>query len=260
MKSFVRWSAILGLVGGAVIGPSLMGGLQAIALTQDQVLQKLRTVPMFTIADAQGAPLVASPSNGQNRTPVAGVFVSQRDAQAFLDQLKTRNPDVAKNVRVVPVSLAEIYQLEEANKNKPDRLDFAFVPTQQQVDSALALLRQNGQQVKDFNGVPLFIARGGQDKGYLTVRRNDQQLIPVFFKKEELQVMLDRLKQQQPQLASSIEIQVVNLEGVIRTLAESNNPELNQLVLIPPQDSIDFLRSSQPSGGQNQPRPANTPR
>jgi hypothetical protein len=55
MKSFVRWSAVLGLVGSALIGPSFTGNMQAFALPKEQVLQKLRSVPMFTIADAQGA-------------------------------------------------------------------------------------------------------------------------------------------------------------------------------------------------------------
>lgn len=258
-KAFVRWGAVLGLVGGAMLVP-LVAGVRVLALPDDQIVQKLRPIPVFAIADAQGAPLVASSTEGQNKTPVAGVFISQRDAQAFLDGLKTKNPELAKNVRVVPVSLGEVYQLERTNKSKPDRLDFAFVPMQQQVDSAVALLKQGGQSNAQFNGVPLFLARGGQEKGYLTIQRKnpqgkDEQVIPVFFKKEELQNMLERFKQQQPNLASTIEIQVVNLEGVIETLQKSDNPQLGQIVLIPPQESLEFVRSLQPVPG-SQPAPA----
>nr|WP_290222723.1 Tic22 family protein [Trichocoleus desertorum] len=256
MKSFVRWSAVLGLVGGALLGPSIAGDMAALALPKEQVLQKLRAVPMFTIADAQGAPLVASApnaANGQKNTPVAGVFVSQQDAQAFLNNLKTKNPDLAKNVKVMPVSLAEVYELSLANKNKPDGLTFAFVPTQQQVASAVALLKQSGQKVERFNGVPLFIARGGKNKGYLTVKRGNQQIIPLFLKKEELQNMVQRLNQQQPDLAASVDIQVVNLEGVIQTLTDSNNKELEEVAIVAPQESIEFLRSLQPAQGQARP-------
>ena len=250
MKSFVRWSAVLGLVGSALIGPSFTGNMQAFALPKEQVLQKLRSVPMFTIADAQGAPLVASPTGqGQKSKPVAGVFVSQSDAQAFLNNLKQKNPDIAKNVKVIPVSLAEVYELGQANKNKPDGLAFAFVPTKQQVDSATALLKQSGQNVQQFNGVPVFLAKGGKQQGYLTIKQGNNQVIPLFLKKEELQGMVDRLRQQQPDLASTVQIQVVNLEGVIQTLTDSNNQELNQIVLVPPQDSVEFLRSMQPKGG-----------
>lgn len=257
MNLFVRWSMMLGLVGSTLLGSSLAGGMRALALPEDQILQKLRPVPVFALADAQGAPLVASAPAGQNSAPVSGVFISQKDAQTFLDNLKTKNPDLAKNVRVVPVSLGEVYQLEQAAKGKPEKLDFAFVPMKQQVDSALALLKQTGQNTNQFNGVPLFIARGGKDKGYLTIQQGNAQVIPLFFKKEELQGLLDRFKQQQPNMSSSVDIQVVNLEGVIQTLQTSNNTQLNQLVLIPPQESLEFVRSLAPAQpGSNQPKPA----
>ncbi|MDX2099843.1 MAG: Tic22 family protein [Leptolyngbyaceae cyanobacterium bins.59] len=258
MKSIARWSAVFGLVGGALIAPSLAGFASLLALTEEQILRALRPVPVFAIANSQGAPLVAAPPNGQQGSPVAGVFISQKDAQAFLDTLKTKNPELAKDVRVVPVSLGEVYQLGQANKNRPEKLEFAYVPMVQQVQTAVNLLKQGGQKIEQFNGVPLFLARGGADKGYLTIQRGNEQVIPLFFKKEELQSMLDRFKQQQPNLANTIDIQVVNLEGVIQTLQTSNNQQLTQIVLIPPQESLEYVQKNLPAGqaGQNQQRPA----
>lgn len=254
MKSFIRWSAVVGFLGSALIAPSFTSLGQLLALTEDQILQKLRSVPVFAIANAQGAPLVAAPPSGQKGSPIAGVFISQKDAQAFLENLKTKNPQLAKDVRVVPVSLGEVYQLGRTSKNKPESLDFAYVPMQQQVQSALSLLKQGGQKVEQFNGVPLFLARGGQDKGYLTIQRGKEQVIPLFFKKEELQNMLERFKQQQPNLASTVDIQVVNLEGVLQTLQSSDNPQLNQIVLIPPQESIEYVQKMNPPANQGQPK------
>ncbi len=254
MKSLVRWSATVGLVGSALIGSVLAGAMQVLALPQEQILQKLRSVPVFTIANNQGAPLVASPPQGQKGQPVAGVFINQKDAQAFLDGLKTKNPELAKGVSVVPVSLAEVYQLEISNKGKPDGLGFAFVPSRQQVDVAMSLLKQSGQQVQQFNGTPLFVARGGKEKGYLTIQQGNQTVIPMFFKKEELQALLDRFKQQQPNLAANVEIQVINLEGLIEVLRTKDDPQLNQIVLVPSQESIEYVRalsSKQPA--QNKP-------
>lgn len=253
MKSLVRLSATVGLVSSVLAGSVLAGAMQVLAIPTEQILQKLRPVPVFTIANNQGAPLVASP-NGEKGPAVAGVFISQKDAQAFLDSLKTRSPEIAKNVQVVPISLAEIYQLNETNKGKPDKLEFAFVPSKQQVDSALTLLNKSGQQVKQFNGTPIFVARGGKDKGYLTIQQGNQTVIPMFFKKEELQILLDRFKQQQPAQAANIEIQVLNLEGVMEVLKTKNDPQLNQIVLIPSQESIDFVRSLSPQQpAQNKP-------
>jgi len=251
MKSLIRWGTTLGLVGSTLLGASFTGNMRALALPENEVVQKLQSVPVFAITDAQGSPLVASVKTQQNtNAAVAGVFMSQRDAQGFIDKLKRENPNLGKTVQVVPVSLADVYKLQQANQNKPNALNFDFVPTQQQVTSAMTLLRQTGQQVNQFNGVPLFVAKGGKDKGYLTLQQGNQQMIPFFFDKEQLQGMVDRFKQQKPELASTIEIQVVNLQGVIQTLRSSNNTQLNSVVLVPSQESINFLRSLPPANNQ----------
>lgn len=259
MKSLFRRGATAGLVGGVLIGSLFAGVAQVLALTQEQIVQKLRPIPVFTITNPQGAPLVANPPNGQKGSPVAGVFITQKDAQAFLDTLKSKNPDLAKNVKVTPVSLAEIYQMEVSNQGKADALEFAFVPSQQQVDSALGILKQSGQQVQQFNGTPLFVARGGEKKGYLTIQQGGKAVIPMFFKKEDLQNLVERFKQQQPNDAAKIEIQVLNLEGVIEVMRTKNDPQLEQIVLIPPKETVEFIRSNmgnQQGGGQNKPAPA----
>ncbi len=257
IKSMIRRTATLGLAASAIIGSSTIGALQALALPQEQVLQKLGPVPMFTITDDKGAPLVASVPDQKKKSGVAGVFINRQDAQAFIDRIKTKNPTLAKNVRVVPVSLAEVYKLEQANKNKPNSPDFAFVPQQQQVAAAVQLLQQSGQKVQKFNGTPLFVAKAGKEKGYLTIKQANGQVIPFFFNKSELQSMLERFKQQKPDLASTIEIQVVNLEGMIQALQSGNDKGLSQVVLVPPKESIDFVRSLSSNGG-NQKRPQST--
>jgi nickel transport protein len=256
MKSLIRWSVTTGLVGSALVGSLLAGATRVLALPQEQILQKLRSVPVFTIANSQGSPLVASPPQGQKGSPVAGVFINQKDAQAFLDSLKTRNPKLAEGVKVVPVSLAQIYELDQSSQGKPDDLDFAYVPSKQQVDTAMTLLKQGGQQVQQFNATPLFVARGGAEKGYLTIQQGNQTVIPMFFKKEELQSLLDRFKQQQPNLTSTIEIQVLSLEGLMEVLRTKNDPQLNQIVLIPPQESLDYVRSALVNQQQIRPQAA----
>lgn len=244
MKSLVRWSATLGLVGTALLGSFGLENLKALALPEAQVVEKLQGVPVFTVTDPQGAPLVATIPNGQNQAQaVAGVFISQKDAQAFVQRLQKDKPDLAKNVQVVPVSLAQIVKLKQENQNKPDGLNFAFIPTQQQVQSAQAIMGQSGQQGQNFQGTPLFVARGGQNDGYLTVQENGKQVIPFFFDKEQLQAMVDRFKQQQPNLAPTVKVEAVPLEGVIYTLQTSNNQELSSIVIVPSQEAISFLRS-----------------
>lgn len=257
MKSLVRWSTTLGLVGTALLGSFCTENLKALALPETQVMEKLQPVPVFTVTDPQGAPLVASVPNAQNKPEaVAGVFISQKDAQAFVARLQKEKPELGKNVQVVPVSLAQIYKLRQENQNKPDALNFAFIPAQQQVQAAQALMGQSGQQgQQQFQGTPLFVARGGKDNGYLTIQDNGKQVIPFFFDKAQLQVMVDKFKQQKPDLANTIKVEAVPLEGVIYTLQTSNNQELNNIVIVPSQEAVTFLRSLTPApAGQNAPR------
>lgn len=256
MKSLVRWTSKASLISGAVLGAVLANGLSVLALTPEQIVQKLNRIPVFTIADGQGAPLVAQPPNGQKGNPAAGVFISQKDAQAFLDRLKTQNSDLAKNVKVVPVSLAEVYQLEQKNQGKNSQVDFVYVPTKQQVEAATAILKQSGQKIDQFPGTPLFAARAGKDKdkGFLTIQQGNQSLIPMFFDKEQLQNLLDRFKQQQPALAATADIQVYPLEGLLDAMQKQQDPQLEKIVIVPSVESLQFIQSLQSS----QPKPGNT--
>ncbi|MGL5795189.1 MAG: Tic22 family protein [Waterburya sp.] len=255
IKSLVRWSAALGVAGIAFIGLGIAENLTAQALPQEEVLKKLDPVPVFTIADEQGAPLVAS---GQDQAKVAGVFISQNDANQFVDQLKTKNPELAGKVKVVPVSLGEIYKLSESSQSQQNALNFAYVPEQEAVNSAKTIGQANKQPYQ--GGVPLFVAKGGEDKGYLTIEKNSQQVIPFFFDKQQLEQMVAKFKQQKPEIANSVNIEVVPLEGVIETLETSQDQMLEKIVLVPTTESIEFLQNASPAPGSGTtPAPATTP-
>ncbi|NEP40808.1 MAG: hypothetical protein F6K35_16870, partial [Okeania sp. SIO2H7] len=176
-------------------------------------------------------------------------FINKSDADAFVDRLRTENPDLAASVKVVPVSLGEVYQMSQSIRDNGENLRFTFVPGQQQVESAVTLLEQSGKEGNNFNGTPLFLAKGQDEDGYLTIQRGEQQVIPMFFNKEDLQGMLDRFQSQQPEIAGSVEIEVVNLEGVIEALQTDDDPFLTKIVLIPPRDSVEFIRQLQQGSG-----------
>jgi hypothetical protein len=254
MKSLIRWSKSLGLVGGILVGSLIAGSLQVLALTTEQVVERLRSVPVFTLANNEGKPLVAVPSQGaqQNTPPSVFVFLSQKDAQTSLDSLKSRDPQTARGIQVMPVSLANIYKYEvdQQAQKKPEQVRFTFIPDQQQIEAAKTVLQQNGENAQQFQGVPLFVAKSsGQNSGYLVIQQGNQQVVPMYFDRAGLQALLDRLRQVQPELAGKVTIQVINLESVLETLHSSNNQELNQIVLVPSQASLDFVRSQQPAQG-----------
>jgi nickel transport protein len=252
MKFLKNWGIRLGLFSGAMVSVLLGMTPHSLALPQAQIIQKLQQVPVFTIANENGAPLVAS---GENDSRVAGVFISQQDAQEFVGRLKEENPELASQVQVVALSLGRVYQLDQQNESEGNGLDFTYVPMEEEVQSALSLLQQQGQQVENFSGVPLFIARGGENEGYLMVEREGQQMIPLFFEKEQLQRMVDQFKQDQPQRAESVQIDVVTLESMLQTLEEKDDEQLKQVVLVPSQESMEFLQSiSEQNLQQQQPQ------
>jgi len=246
MKALIRWGATLSLIGSAAFGTVFGFDLPAQALPEEQVAERLQYIPAFAVVGQDGAPLVAN-ADGRN---ISGVFISQQDANAFVTKLKRENPQLGNQVRVQPTSLAEIYKLDAAQGRQQNGLDFAYVPVQSQVEAATNLLRQQGQNVQQFNGVPLFVARGGRDNGYLTLQQEGQQVIPFFFEQAQLQQLITRFQQQQPGQASNIKIEVVPLEGVIATLEEKNDPQLTRIMLIPTQESLRFLESVRQQRGR----------
>jgi hypothetical protein len=239
MKLLIRSLTSLSLIGTTVLGSWLIQGVKVLALPTEVIVQKLRPVPVFTVADSNGSPLIAS---GENNAKVAGVFISQEDANSFVQKLKQENPDLGKKVQVVPVSLGEIFELSEANQNKPDAINFAYVPMRNEVEGAKKILGNNNQEYK--GGVPLFVAKAGEGQGYLTIKQNENEIIPFFFEEEQVQQLIQRFKKDQPEQASKIVIEVVALEGVLSALKEGEDEMLKKIVIWPSKESLDFLRST----------------
>ena len=257
MKRWIRFGTTLGLIGGTLAGSLLAFSLRVLALTEAQILEKLAPVPVFTITDEKGAPLVRtvplregqrSAAGNARDVAVAGVFINREDAEAFYENLRKASPEVAEGLKLIPVSLGDIYQSARKAREEKSNLVYDFVADESQVQQALVLvnrqLRAEGKPpLEKFNGVPLFAARGGQKGGYLTLEQDGETVIPFFFRKEALQPMIDRFKQDKPELANTVKIQVLDLEGVISTFRSTQkkpNPQrdrqLNLIALIPAQD------------------------
>ncbi len=249
MKLLVRWSATLGLMGSVILGPLLPGMNRALALPAQEIMKKLESVLVFTITNAEGTPLIASVTNDEQEASIASFFMSQRDAEQFVQKIQQQNPDLAGNTQVVPVSLAKVYELEQANNSNPERVEFAFIPVQEQVQFAAEELQRDGQEVPEsngmplFNGIPLFYATIGPQQGYLTIEQDGQQMIPIFFNRQQLESMLNRVRQQQPELAPTIDIKVSNLDKVIEELENNNDPAVTKIVLVPSVETLEYLQS-----------------
>lgn len=240
MKSLIRWGTKVGIVGTAILGSWFAANLEAIALPQEQIVKTLQAIPVFAIGDSQG--LASTSVNGAN-VPIT--FISQDDAKKQMEEYRRKDPQKTKDLKVIPISLGELYKIlsqESTNKNKKEAPVFAFVPVQTQVELAKKVTSNHPEDKKFVGGVPLFVARGGKDNGYLTVEQNKEQVIPFFFEKSQLQSIVERFKKEKPELASTIKIEVVPLEGMINTLKQSDNEMLNKVTIVPSKESLEFLQ------------------
>lgn len=239
MKSLIRWSATLGLLGSTLLTSWFGQVPKALALPEAEVVKVLQGVPVFTITTEEGGPLIATLEDDQK---VTQVFMSQQDANKFLAQLKEKQPEIGNKVRVQPVSLAAVYSFALANNTETESLQFAYIPMASAVDSAKKVLNDNGQQYQ--GGVPLFTLRGGPDNSILTIQQDNQEVIPLFFEKAPLQAIAEQMKKDQPDIANTMQMEVIPLENIIGLLQSKDDAMLKQIQLVPSQETMKFIQEA----------------
>ncbi len=251
MKSLVRWGATLSLVSSTVLTTLTGGIVPALAISEKEITQKLNEVPVFLVTNKEGVPLsrpLENKKTGQNPAggAVTGVYMSQQEAQAFVQQLqqsKPKDPNKAqmfKSLQVTPVPLGLIYKQLQDTKDKPNRLLFAFKPVEREVQGAMKLLRANGKKVEQIRSVPLFLVRFAQDKGYVSIKpkTGNEEFIPLFLSKKDAEGLLQQVKPKYPKA----DIHVVDVDNVIKTLQEKNDKWLEQVVFWPSPEARQFIQ------------------
>ncbi|MGF1491574.1 MAG: Tic22 family protein [Microcoleaceae cyanobacterium] len=256
-QSLIRLSSILGIAGVSLLaGPSFLSfptphslfqPPAAIALAPETLAEKLDSVLLFTIAAESRRPLVRQVTLEGQSGPVniVSVFVSRNDAQASLEQIKANQPDIGSSLQVTPVTLGEIYELNQKDSSEEQNLRFLYIPTKQQIDAARAVLQAQGETDREFSGVPLFLAKGS-DNNYLMVQDENRRAIPVFFLREDLQQMIDFYKAQQSDL-QSVQIEVIPLEGLLQALQDESSEFFELMEFVLPRETLEFIRQGQTS-------------
>jgi Tic22-like family len=252
MKSLIRLGLTLSLLGGTVLGQALIEPAPAVALSEADALKRLEAIPVFAVTNKEGIPILASvpnPKDKAKQVQIATFFMSQQDAQSLVTVLKQQKPDVGNTAKVVALSMRQAYDLKTKNKDKAESLVFEFLPPKQQIDDAVAVLKQNGQDVKQFNDIPLFYSTGGKDKGLLTIEQGANKVIPFYFNKKDLQGMLDQVKQKDPKLSSTVKIEVTSLSKVLDSLLKENGAGIQQITLVPDKAALQFALEQQKATG-----------
>lgn len=236
-KGLTRWLMSIGLAGTTLLGTMI----PALALTQAEIEERLEAIPVFTVTDANGAPLVARVEDQL----FAGIFINPSDADAFRQRVMTQNAELSNSVQVIPVSMREIYSIEreraaQAQQNaSEDNIDFVYIPEPEQLDLAQSLLPA-GQEIQ---GVPLFAVRvsdpnqrGRNNTVYLTLQQEDgTPVVPFYFSKQQADALAQRYRESNPSRGNStlVTIEVSTLEIILANWEQSDQPGLEQIFLVP---------------------------
>uniref|UniRef100_A0A7S1EUH9 Uncharacterized protein n=1 Tax=Timspurckia oligopyrenoides TaxID=708627 RepID=A0A7S1EUH9_9RHOD len=224
-------SSILPLVG------AIRGGSSA--LQPQEISQRLDKIPVFSVTDSEGKPFLTDYAESSGSTVREGLFyLDPAEAEQQLVLIKKQGYEDA---RVLPVSLKEALNFVEhpiVDKATKKADEFRIQPKQLEIDAASTLL---GRQFSD--GVPLFYMDG------LAINRNNDQIYPVFFNYEELEKFVSKLKDD-PKNKEFLEKQTVNIIGLNAVLREmraapSGNSAIRQMILYPPEEGIQYLKSHQ---------------
>ncbi|MEO0925049.1 MAG: Tic22 family protein [Cyanobacteria bacterium J06643_13] len=238
-KPIIRLGAIIAVTGTGLFTAEAISNLSAIALPDAEIREKLAPIPVFTITDSEGSPVVIP---GEDNTQYAGAFISQDDANDFLAQMKAQNPELAEKVAVVPVSLGQVFKLSEGNRSRENAFNFAYIPEQEAVISAKDLAETSQQPYK--GGVPLFVIKGGINQEFVAFSRKNQQVIPFFFDRTQTEELIAQFEKRQPAIAAQMFIEAYSLETLIEQLKARSDEAIKKVVLIPSTESIKFWQDT----------------
>jgi len=213
---------------------------KSFALPTEQILKTLQPVPVYTITDNQGSPLFTIEPDNKNRK-ITPIFLDHNDANNFFLGIQKQNPDLVTQAKVHLVSLAEVFRISQLDQEKNNGFRFYYVPQEQQVKEAKKYTMDDGKPYT--KGVPLFVARGIENLGFISVQDNGESLVPMFFDLTELEHLLDRLKKEKPEIANNLKIEVVPLEDLINTMRVKDDELLSKIVVIPSAESVKVAQS-----------------
>lgn len=256
-KSLVSLATTVGVSGAIMLSPMLT--MKAEALTEAQALERLGSIPVFTITDDKGAPLLGA-LPAQQKKPgdpdqLLFFFLSPDDAQGMLTRVQQSNPAVGKKAQIVVRSMNEAYQVIRGNKDKT--VAFQFIPSKASIDSARTILTAQGVAAEQVPNVPVFFAinNQGNNQGLLTMNIDQngkkEQVVPFFLDKNDLQNLLDRANKEQPNVAKDTKIQVVSIFQVLDLMVSEDskkNPEVERFQFVPSRNSFEYIikNSQQP--------------
>ncbi|MGF1538409.1 MAG: Tic22 family protein [Elainellaceae cyanobacterium] len=207
------------------------------ALTEEQVIDHLRSVPVYTIATSNGLVVFSDRVEAEEDTgPVALVFINRDDAEQFLSSNQNSDVNLPADSRVELGSLGGMYEYAISVQDPENPIEFEHIPSPDERQSAVEVLQdqlerqgEDPSEVNRFLGVPLFFACRGDNNCFTTFFFSFDEF------QSEFQSFVDRVSEENSQVAQELEPSVISLESYIRLLLEETEDveDLAQFRLVP---------------------------
>lgn len=270
MKRLKNMVLTLGMAGSLLLGVAT--SRPAVALEDQAVMARLTSIPVFTLVDNKGNPIVASLQNDQQeQQPVLLFFLNHQDALEQLAAYQKAKPAEGKTAGVRLLSMREV--LESIAKIKDtSKLVYSIEPNATQLQAAVTLLKDNGQLVvKDGKlvtqqgqnfvpDIPLFFPTLPGEDGKvrflpLTVQKQvdgkttTEAFIPFYLSKNDLDRDLQRLIKDDSK--EKVKVQVLMFNTFLTQLKNAKSEEDVPYRIIPADESSKFVNSLLQQAAQN---------
>ena len=215
--------AALTLSGGIITSTVTLAAKPAVALTQEQVAERLQRIPVFILIDDKGKPLEVPLQSRSPEDPDREIafFMSPEDAQLAWNTLRNRNTvtNLPKQVGITGGTMVDFFAMQSANKDR--KLRISLIAGRQNLIFASRLL-QSEKLADDkvralLSGIPVFYASTGADKPtFPAVNGQDGKALQVYFMDvQDLQDELELLNRRDANQAKNIKIRVTSLSALI---------------------------------------------
>ncbi|XP_031119348.1 protein TIC 22, chloroplastic [Ipomoea triloba] len=190
------------------------------ALSSDRIAKTLLGTSVYTVSNANNEfVLISDPNSAKS---IGLLCFRKEDAEAFRAQVRSRRREVKGEVKVVPITLDQVYMLNV------EGIAFRFLPDPVQLKNALELKAKS--TTSGFDGVPVF------QSDLLVVKKRNRRYLPIFFRKEDIEKeLLTVSRASRGGSGVSQHIMVGSLEDVLTKMQKSGkNSGWEDLVFIPP--------------------------
>ena len=234
---------LCGLLGGGLVTTSVLVS-PAAALTEEEILEKMASVPVFVVADRSGGYVTSVadfPGDGVGNIALLRVFFEEADARTFVEQARARNPRFNQGGSVGLIDLATVHRIASEERDVPIRL--LFVPQTEDLAAAREIDNSFGGRGAA-SIVPLFKIQDGAGNPIALPFGDEASERPfgMFFSKDDADGTLQSIVANQPDLTSQLSIGVISLSNLRLELLNNDDDESRRVEFLPDSEVINYIQ------------------